>query len=88
MGARQRTGRVAENKQVLTHVIRFPGHFAFTIVVCAALLAAAWARRIRRGPALWKGPLIVLLAGILSGINAPLEMEHRSNPSFSWSAAI
>ncbi|MGD0767507.1 MAG: phosphatase PAP2 family protein [Tepidisphaeraceae bacterium] len=58
---------------VLAHVIRFPGHFLFTIVMCAALLTAAWRAGFRRGPRLWEKPAIVFLAGILSSLNAPLK---------------
>jgi membrane-associated phospholipid phosphatase len=70
-----------KNHQILTHILRFPGHFLFTVAACMALLAAAWFHGIRRGSALWKKPALVLLAGILSGLNAPLKwMIGRIRP--------
>jgi membrane-associated phospholipid phosphatase len=62
-----------KNNQVVTHIIRFPGHFLYTVAACVALLAIAWSAGFRRGSGLWKKPAIVLLAGIFSGINAPLK---------------
>jgi membrane-associated phospholipid phosphatase len=55
-------------------VIRFPGNFYFTIVICAVILAAAWKAGIRRGPRLWEKPAIVFVAGILSSLNALLKI--------------
>jgi membrane-associated phospholipid phosphatase len=49
---------------LLTHIIRFPGTFYFTLVVGAVMLAAR----------LWSKAAIVLLAGIFSGLNAPLKL--------------
>ncbi|MGD0540491.1 MAG: phosphatase PAP2 family protein [Tepidisphaeraceae bacterium] len=63
-----------KNNPVLAHFIRVPGHFVFySLPVCAAILLCQWAGGLRRGAALWKDPAIVLLAGIFSGINAPLK---------------
>lgn len=62
-----------KNSQHVTHILRFPGDFWFTIVVCAAMLAAGLAYGERRGADFWKKPAIVLLAGIFSGINALLK---------------
>src|ERR1700689_3936894 len=62
-----------KNEWYLTHGIRIPGHFTYTLVAGVWLLAAAWAGGSRRGSPLWKKPAIVLLAGIFSGINAPLK---------------
>jgi membrane-associated phospholipid phosphatase len=66
---------------LLTHIIRFPGNFYFTLVVCAAMLATAWMAGFRHGDRLWSNAAIVLFAGILSGINAPLKwMVGRIRP--------
>jgi membrane-associated phospholipid phosphatase len=54
--------------------IRFPGRFYFTLVVCAYLLADSWRKGIRVKSALYLKPSIVFLAGVLSGLNAPLKM--------------
>jgi membrane-associated phospholipid phosphatase len=62
-----------KNQWDLTHIIRIPGHFIFAIAACLTLLFIPLSAGIRHGPALWKKPAIVLLAGILSGINAPLK---------------
>jgi membrane-associated phospholipid phosphatase len=62
-----------KNKWYLTHGIRIPGHFTYTLVAGVWLLGAAWTGGSRRGSPLWKKPAIVLLAGIFSGINAPLK---------------
>jgi len=71
-----------KDRWLLTHFIRIPGNFFFyTLPACMALLAAAWAGGFRRGPAIWKKPAIVLLAGIFSGINVPLKwMSGRIRP--------
>jgi membrane-associated phospholipid phosphatase len=57
----------------IAHVIRFPGHFFYTLAACILLLWTAWKAGIRPGPALWEKPAIVLLAGIFSGVNALLK---------------
>ena len=62
-----------KNSQHVTHILRFTGNFAFTLVACAAMLAAAWAAGNWRSQDFWKKPAIVLLAGIFSGINALLK---------------
>jgi membrane-associated phospholipid phosphatase len=53
--------------------IRKPGHFLYTLAACALLLWLAWKAGIRGGRDLWEKPAIVLLAGILSGINVFLK---------------
>jgi membrane-associated phospholipid phosphatase len=53
--------------------IRRPGHFLYTLAACAVLLWLAWKAGIRGGRELWEKPAIVLLAGILSGINVFLK---------------
>jgi membrane-associated phospholipid phosphatase len=69
-----------KNEWDLTHIIRIPGHFIFTLVACVALLGIAWTAGVR-GTALWRKPSIVLLAAIFSGINAPLKwMIGRIRP--------
>ncbi|HEX4054153.1 MAG TPA: phosphatase PAP2 family protein [Tepidisphaeraceae bacterium] len=67
---------------LLTHIIRIPGHFIFfTLPVCVVILIREWAKNDRDGPPVWKKPAIVLLAGILSGINALLKwMIGRIRP--------
>jgi membrane-associated phospholipid phosphatase len=62
-----------KNSQIVTHILRFPGGFWFTLVICAAMLAAAQAAGKGRPADFWKRPAIVLLAGIFSGINALLK---------------
>lgn len=51
---------------VVAHIIRFPGHFLFTIAMCAILIIRSGIKDLR----LLDKPAIVLLAGILSGINS------------------
>jgi membrane-associated phospholipid phosphatase len=54
----------------LTHLLRFPGHFLFTIAACIVLLAMTprhgWSK-------CWHNTAIVFLSGIFSGVNAPLK---------------
>lgn len=71
-----------KNQRLLAHLVRIPGHFVFfTLPVCLVIFVSEWARGIRRGPALWRKPAIVLLAGILSAVNAPLKwMIGRIRP--------
>jgi undecaprenyl-diphosphatase len=70
-----------KNSQRFTHLLRFPGHFAFTVTACAALLAAAWTAGRLRAPAVWEKPAIIFLAGIFSSINVPLKwMIGRIRP--------
>jgi membrane-associated phospholipid phosphatase len=57
----------------ITHVIRFPGNFIFTLAACAVMLAIAWTDGIRRGERLWRKSAIVLLAGLFSASNDPLK---------------
>lgn len=56
------------------HIIRFPGNFYFTLTLCAIMLAAEWLGGSRSGGRLISKTMIVLLAGILSGLNAPLKI--------------
>jgi undecaprenyl-diphosphatase len=56
------------------HIIRFPGNFYFTLILCAIMLAAEWLGGSRSGGRLISKAMIVLLAGILSGLNAPLKI--------------
>jgi membrane-associated phospholipid phosphatase len=69
-----------KNEWDLTHIIRIPGHFLFTLVACVMLIGIAWTAGVR-GIALWRKPSLVLLAAIFSGINAPLKwMIGRIRP--------
>jgi len=63
-----------KNHVLLTHIIRIPGNFYFTLAVCAAMLAVEWSAGFRYGGRFIKNAMIVLLAGMLSGINAPLKL--------------
>jgi membrane-associated phospholipid phosphatase len=63
-----------KNHVLLTHIIRIPGNFYFTLAVCAAMLAVEWSAGFRFGGRLVKNAMIVLLAGMLSGLNAPLKL--------------
>jgi membrane-associated phospholipid phosphatase len=58
----------------VARAIRFPGRFYFTVVICAGMLAQRWLAGIRFKPALFARPLIVFVAAILSGLNAPLKI--------------
>ena len=62
-----------KDRRYVAYVIRLPGIFIFTVVLCAALLISAWRAGIRRGPRLWEKPAIVFLAGVLSALNVPLK---------------
>jgi membrane-associated phospholipid phosphatase len=62
-----------KNHWGLTHIIRFPGNFFFTLVACAIMTLIAWLEGVRRGERLWRKSAIVLFAGIFSGINSPLK---------------
>jgi membrane-associated phospholipid phosphatase len=57
----------------VAHTIRLPGHFIYTIIACLILGWLALKAGSRGGRNLWEKPAIVLLAGILSGINVFLK---------------
>jgi membrane-associated phospholipid phosphatase len=59
---------------VFAHIIRFPGNFYFTLTLCAIMLGGEWLGGSRSGGRLISKAMIVLLAGILSGLNAPLKI--------------
>lgn len=79
-----------KNNVLAAHAIRFPGRFYYTLVICAALLGAAWMSGARRGWRVWSNAAIVFLAGILSGLNAPLKIifgrirPYHDVPAFQW----
>jgi len=58
----------------VARAIRFPGRFYYSLVVCAWMLAQRWLAGIRFKPAIFAKPLIVFIAAILSGLNAPLKI--------------
>ena len=62
-----------KNHWLLTHIIRLPGNFLFTIAACMVMLIAGW-RSGTRGEKLWLNPAFVFFTGILSGLNAPLKI--------------
>jgi membrane-associated phospholipid phosphatase len=64
-----------KSHQAVALAIRIPGNFIkYTLVLVAALIATQMLRKTARNGAFWIAPLIVLLAGILSGINAALKL--------------
>jgi membrane-associated phospholipid phosphatase len=63
-----------KNHVLLTQVIRFPGNFYCTMAVCAAMLAVEWSAGFRHAGGFVRKAMIVLLAGMLSGLNAPLKI--------------
>jgi membrane-associated phospholipid phosphatase len=63
-----------KNHVLLTRIIRIPGNFLeYTVPICVVLVMLGLARKARSGD-LWIGPVIVLLAGLLSGINAAVKL--------------
>ena len=63
-----------KNHVLLTHIIRIPGNFYSILAVCAAMLAVEWSAGFRYGGRFVRNAMIVLLAGMLSGLNAPLKL--------------
>jgi membrane-associated phospholipid phosphatase len=64
-----------KNHQILTRIIRIPGNFLeYTLTACAVLIVVQWVGKKPRALDFWAGPMIVLLAGILSAINAVLKL--------------
>jgi membrane-associated phospholipid phosphatase len=63
-----------KNHVMTAHAIRFPGRFYYTIVICGAMLIAAWAAGFKSSRRLRINAAIVFLAGILSGLNAPIKI--------------
>jgi membrane-associated phospholipid phosphatase len=63
-----------KNHVLLTHIIRLPGNFYFTLAVCAAMLAVEWSAGFRHAGGYVRKAMIVLLAGMLSALNAPLKL--------------
>jgi membrane-associated phospholipid phosphatase len=70
-----------KNQWLLTHIIRFPGNFFFTLAVCGIMVLIEWAGNHRHGGKLIRSAMIVLFSGILAGLNAPLKfMFGRIRP--------
>jgi len=63
-----------KNHVLLTHIVRFPGNFYFLLAICAVMLALEWLGGSRSGGRFVGKVMILLLAGILSGLNAPLKL--------------
>lgn len=63
-----------KNHVLFTHIIRIPGNFYSTLAVCAAMLAVEWSAGFRHAGGYVRKAMIVLLAGMLSGLNAPMKI--------------
>jgi membrane-associated phospholipid phosphatase len=62
-----------KNHNLLTHLIRLPGNFIYTAVICVALILSIISARARGLPYVWTKPAIIFLAGIYSAINSPMK---------------
>jgi membrane-associated phospholipid phosphatase len=58
------------NHERLAHVVRFPGHFGFTLIATFALLIAGFRRADSAAAQSWRNAALVMVAGVLSGVNA------------------